>query len=990
MAEQTVLSVSLREYKKEIDSLKGSLLGLQKGSEEYATILGEVRDKEAKLKEVMSDVKQTAEVSENSMNALKQQLKEMKQEAGNLDIGSDRFRELSQSIAETTETLKTLEAEQGTYSRNVGNYESGVVSLKQQLKEMKAEMAEMLANGAKPTDAAFVELAKKAGNLADAMGDANAVVSHFANDTRGLSTVIDLAKTGTAAFGVYKGALSIFGIEGESVEKTMQTMTTVMATLNSLQTLQTALVDKASITYRAYQGVIALVAAAKTKLGLGITESTVATEAETVATTANTTAMGANTVATGAATVATNLFKKALIATGIGAIVVLIGELVAHWEDLVKAIKGAVTWIGKVTGLIKEQSAAEKAAAKAAEQHKREMEALAKQEKELKSNNIELTGTYVKLQAIWRDTKTIADRQKFVQNYKQEMSNLGVEINNVSDAEAFFSKAGADMFAQGIELRAKLTIAQSKLINALKKEEEAFARGEWGPSVMNLQEEKQKILNEIVSLTTQITKITPRYASGGGGSSRSGGGGSSRSTTSNSSSSTSTDKKEVDVSGKLDALEKMLERETAAIDYFYDELESKGELTLAHQIERATKIYEKTKEILNNEIIDREAQLKKVGITAEQKKDIEEEIYDIRQKLEENERNYTLETNKIILKERQETLKKIQEQTKQHLEQENKNYKDSGLISHYVENLKDTTPEVAAAIVKALSVDDATKQQIIESLDKVNGESADARKEWYMQEEEDAHQHQIRLIEINKEALVQMGDELGEDSDAYLNLRKEIWKQEENEAQRHADALLKIEKQHAKETTKTNKSKVKDWISLGKGIGDVMDNVADFMKDDIERQQEAGKITEEEARKRFETVKAFQITAAVIDTISGAISAFMGTWKDDTIQPVFLKGALAAVNAAAVTAAGIGQIANLKATQFGSSSVGGSGSVGRSATSIDFSGVNVNPILDENADINRLSTLTTTTGGDNRVYILQSDITDSNEQVQIRQNETTF
>ena len=50
-------------------------------------------------------------------------------------------------------------------------------------------------------------------------------------------------------------------------------------------------------------------------------------------------AMVGEAAATGTATVATHAFKKALISTGIGAIVVAIGVLIAHLEDLAK-------WLG--------------------------------------------------------------------------------------------------------------------------------------------------------------------------------------------------------------------------------------------------------------------------------------------------------------------------------------------------------------------------------------------------------------------------------------------------------------------------------------------------------------------------------------------------------------------------------------------------------------------------------------------------------------------
>jgi hypothetical protein len=66
--------------------------------------------------------------------------------------------------------------------------------------------------------------------------------------------------------------------------------------------------------------------------------------AATVGTRAATAVQGAYTAAIGASTGALKLFKQALIATGIGAFVVLIGELIANWDKLVALFKnGALT-----------------------------------------------------------------------------------------------------------------------------------------------------------------------------------------------------------------------------------------------------------------------------------------------------------------------------------------------------------------------------------------------------------------------------------------------------------------------------------------------------------------------------------------------------------------------------------------------------------------------------------------------------------------------
>lgn len=65
-------------------------------------------------------------------------------------------------------------------------------------------------------------------------------------------------------------------------------------------------------------------------------EVTAATKATTSATKGQTAAMQAETVATEEATVATKVFKTALATLGVGAVLVLVGELIAHLDDLAR------------------------------------------------------------------------------------------------------------------------------------------------------------------------------------------------------------------------------------------------------------------------------------------------------------------------------------------------------------------------------------------------------------------------------------------------------------------------------------------------------------------------------------------------------------------------------------------------------------------------------------------------------------------------------
>ena len=68
----------------------------------------------------------------------------------------------------------------------------------------------------------------------------------------------------------------------------------------------------------------------------GLQAKKAATDAATVSARAHTAATEAETVATEAATTATKGLKTALISTGIGALVVALGELVAHWQEVAR------------------------------------------------------------------------------------------------------------------------------------------------------------------------------------------------------------------------------------------------------------------------------------------------------------------------------------------------------------------------------------------------------------------------------------------------------------------------------------------------------------------------------------------------------------------------------------------------------------------------------------------------------------------------------
>lgn len=225
---------------------------------------------------------------------------------------------LKKQYADLNTELKEFDATMGNHQRNVGNYNESVAKpITLQLKEMQRAMADMIIAGKEGSDE-YQQLAEQAGKLQDAIGDARNEVSRFANDTRQLSAVVDVAKGAVSAFSLLKSASAALGFEDEKLAKSIQTLQAAQAALTSLQEIQAQLLNKSSGLYR-------VVNALKLKY-IAFTEGEAA--------------------ATATASTALVTFRKALVATGIGAAIVLLGYLASNWDSVKDAILRAADALG--------------------------------------------------------------------------------------------------------------------------------------------------------------------------------------------------------------------------------------------------------------------------------------------------------------------------------------------------------------------------------------------------------------------------------------------------------------------------------------------------------------------------------------------------------------------------------------------------------------------------------------------------------------------
>ena len=347
-------SSNIQKSSKSMDELAKAEQKIAEYNEEYQRALqadkAVLADKNKAIKESLDLEKANMTVLEgaNGTYAEKQQLltalgKVIKNTNAETEEEIQKQNELKAQYAALNQELKNFDASLGNHQRNVGDYGQATKNLKQELKEFQLEMANMLDNGVSKADPKFVELAKKAGAMKDAIGDAGEEIKRFASDTKRLDDVINIAQSATAAFELYKGAMSAFGLETEATEKAIQKLMGAMSIIQSLQTLSETL-QNGSATAKIFHKMLQMI---------GLEAKTAATSVDTLAT-----AEKGATVATDALTLSAKALRLVLVSLGIGLVILAVTELIEHWEDLcdwfdatfpiAKRVGGVFNWLSAV------------------------------------------------------------------------------------------------------------------------------------------------------------------------------------------------------------------------------------------------------------------------------------------------------------------------------------------------------------------------------------------------------------------------------------------------------------------------------------------------------------------------------------------------------------------------------------------------------------------------------------------------------------------
>lgn len=189
---------NIKEFKEHIEDLKGKLLGLEKGTEEYNEVAKELRSSQEKLNEVMDVAKGRGEAVAGSYDNLVATMRELKKAWRATGDETERAN-LGEQILNINNQLKELDASTGNFQRNVGDYANaftkafenvtaGISSSIPAVGKLSTAFKGLLAN---PVVAFFAAISAAIMAVVNSMKNSESQMNRFKVATAGVKVVVD-------------------------------------------------------------------------------------------------------------------------------------------------------------------------------------------------------------------------------------------------------------------------------------------------------------------------------------------------------------------------------------------------------------------------------------------------------------------------------------------------------------------------------------------------------------------------------------------------------------------------------------------------------------------------------------------------------------------------------------------------------------------------------------------------------------------------------
>lgn len=222
-----------------------------------------------------------------------------------------------------------------------------------------------------------------------------------------------------------------------------------------------------------------------------------------------------------------------------------------------------------------------------------------------------------------------------------------------------------------------------------------------------------------------------------------------------------------------------------------------------------------------------------------------------------------------------------------------------------------------------------------------------------------------------------------------LEARKQMEDAETEYAQKSAEARKKYMDDEAKAINEHKANMIQNAQQMLDGLGGIFGSMADFYEEDAEARKEGDAKSQKIAKQSFKKAQNLRIAEATISTLNGAIGAFM---QATATYPAPYGQILGAATAAAATAAGIAQIKKIKAQKFeGGSSLGG-GSSTFQLPNVEKYEPTYTSNLTQETDTDSIKNAITEgmEGSTVRAYVLADDINAAQKIDEKRQQESTW
>ena len=520
-------------------ALINELNNLQRANEGAASASEDIRNG-------LSQIGAACEMHENAIAALKKEYEQITQTMnGALKSGNDNeyraLRDRAQAIKGEIATRKSLlnelreqsnvledEASRMEQARAAAeNTAQAHVSLRQQIRALKEEMADAVANGIDEQSEAYKRMVNELGRLQVIQGDIQTQGSILANDEATFAGVLSGLNGLVGGFTAAQGAIALFAGENENLQKIMLKVQSLMSITMGLQQVSQALNKDSAFSLVTlnkakewWNNLLAVGRGEQIAATAATAADTTATIASTATTTANATAqqasntaktasVGASTGAAAAQAVQTASATAGTVANiGLAGAFRMVGAAIKSIPVFGWVLAGISALIALVSHFVGKANEAKKAA-------QEWYDAIAENSYKPIASIMELSE---KWNALGNDLEA---KKQFIENNKKAFEDLGISVRDVVDAENILV-ANKQAFINAQIEKAKATIylqqAQEKVKELIKKEQEynamsdtksmwvqtsTFGTGYWVETANN---EKKKAKTALDGLRAEITK----------------------------------------------------------------------------------------------------------------------------------------------------------------------------------------------------------------------------------------------------------------------------------------------------------------------------------------------------------------------------------------------------------------------------------------------------------------------------------------------------